>query len=195
MKTIRAFIAIEISPPSKLKISEFINQLKRSESDVKWVNDTQMHLTLKFLGNIEQDKIPEISGALKDIASKAVVFQIIFSGIEAFPDINRPRVIWLGIEKGADNLKKLAGHIEDKMKNLGFAKEGRCYKAHLTLGRVRSLKNIGALTSMISKTELDYRKEITIDKLTLFQSTLTQKGVIYTPLNHLNFTNSAMHDL
>ena len=189
MKTIRAFIAIEISPASKLKISELINQLKRSESDVKWVNDTQMHLTLKFLGNIEQDKIPKISGALKDIASKAVVFQIIFSGIGAFPDINRPRVIWLGIEKGADNLKKMAGHVEDKMKRLGFAKEGRGYKAHLTLGRVRSLKNIGALTSMISKTEFDYRKEITIDKLTLFQSTLTPQGAIYTLLQELPLSN------
>ncbi|MBU3912059.1 MAG: RNA 2',3'-cyclic phosphodiesterase [Candidatus Omnitrophica bacterium] len=182
MKTIRAFIAIEISPASKLKISELIDQLKRSGSDVKWVNDTQMHLTLKFLGNIEQDKIPEISGALKDIASKAVVFQIIFSGIGAFPDINRPRVIWLGIEKGADNLKKLAGHIEDKMKNLGFTKEGRCYKAHLTLGRVRSQKNIQELAKNINETYAKTESTMKINRLILFQSTLTPKGAIYTLL-------------
>lgn len=186
---IRAFIAVDIDRPAKQKIGELISYLKQSNANVKWVNETQMHLTLKFLGNIAQDKIPLISGALEQITDKTPRFSLSLSDIGAFPNMNRPRVIWIDIDKGSDNLKTLVGLIEKGVSRLGFVKEGRGYKAHLTLGRVRSLKNINALTNMIAETEFDPSREIKVDKLTLFQSTLAPKGAIYTILNEFGLAS------
>ncbi|MBU0759773.1 MAG: RNA 2',3'-cyclic phosphodiesterase [Candidatus Omnitrophica bacterium] len=182
MNEIRAFIAIEIDPACKQQISGLIERLKKSDVDVKWVKETQMHLTLKFLGNVKQDKVPEISAALKDIASKTLSFQIAFSDISTFPGLSRPRVIWLGMDKGAENLKELAGYIADGMEKLGLKKEGRDYKAHLTLGRVRSQKNIRELTKLIGETDFKPPVGIKINKFILFQSILTSKGPVYTLL-------------
>ncbi|MFH1854724.1 MAG: RNA 2',3'-cyclic phosphodiesterase [Candidatus Omnitrophota bacterium] len=190
MNTIRAFIGVNIGIPAKQQILELINHLKKSNSDVKWVGEPQMHLTLKFLGDIEQDKIPEISNTLKSIALKSSVFEISFSGIGAFPTINRPRIIWLGIGNGSDNLRTLAALVEKEMENMGFTKEERDYKAHLTLGRVRSQKNIKELSKLLSETSFKYQANIRIDRLTLFQSTLTQKGAIYTILSEANLASA-----
>jgi len=204
MATIRAFIAVEIDHPNKEKLSALISHLKKPNADVKWVNDTHMHLTLKFLGNIEQAKIKEISEALNSIAKGFKVFAVQFSKIGAFPNMHRPRVIWLGIDKGSDALKLLNGKIETGMEQIGYApstssldklgtslgagKEKREYRSHLTLGRVRSLKNISGLAKLIDGHQLDFQDEIKIDRLILFQSTLTPKGAIYTRLSEHPFS-------
>jgi len=186
MGIIRTFIAVEIDNLTKQKISELISNLKKSDADAKWIAENQMHLTLKFLGNIEENKVQEISDTLKSIASAFREFDIALSGIGAFPDIKRPRVIWIGIDKGADNLKSLANQVEMEMGKLGFEKEKRGFKSHLTLGRVRSSKNISNLIDLIKKTDFSYSNEIKINELILFQSMLTPKGAVYTQLAGLN---------
>ncbi|MDP6686042.1 MAG: RNA 2',3'-cyclic phosphodiesterase, partial [Candidatus Omnitrophota bacterium] len=130
----------------------------------------------------DQDMVPKISDALKQISTQTKEFTIQLSKIGAFPNIKKPRVIWIGIEKGSESLKTLNIKIETGFEKLGFEKEKREYKAHLTLGRVRSLKNISQLTKVIEEIDFKSEKAIKIDKLILFQSTLTSKGAIYTPL-------------
>ncbi|MDP8229986.1 MAG: RNA 2',3'-cyclic phosphodiesterase [Candidatus Gorgyraea atricola] len=181
MQTIRAFVAVEIDQPNKQKLSQVISTLKQANADVKWVNKIQMHLTLKFLGNIEENRIKEISDTLKSIADNFSAFNIHLSKIGAFPNMHKPRVIWLGIDKGAQDLKNLASQLE----KLGPKEEKREYKAHLTLGRVKSLKNISQLTKLINETPFQSQGNIPITKLILFQSTLTPKGAIYSPLTTL----------
>ena len=100
MNNIRAFIAVEIDSQTKQKISELVSDFKKSAADVKWVAEDKMHLTLKFLGNIRQDKIQEISDALTSIADNTLSFKIRLSKIEAFPNMKHPRVIWIGIDRG-----------------------------------------------------------------------------------------------
>jgi len=180
---IRAFIAVEIDKTNKQRLSKLISDLKKSNTDIKWVGENQMHLTLKFLGNIEQDRVQVISGALKSIADNFKGFNIRLSKIGAFPNLRRPRVIWLDIDKGAEELKSLSNKIEIELEKIGFKKEKREFKAHLTLGRVRSLKVIENLEKIINETDFQPPNEIKIDKLILFQSTLTPKGAIYTPLS------------
>jgi len=141
-----------------------------------------MHLTLKFLGNIEQENVQKISDVLKTIAAVFSAFNIQFSQIGAFPNHERPRVIWLGIEKGSEALRLLNNKIECELEKIGFQKEKREYKSHLTLGRVKSLKNISGLSRLINEAEFQFQDEIKIDRLILFQSTLTSKGALYTPL-------------
>jgi len=183
MTTIRGFIAVEIDQVNKQKISALITQLKKSDTHIKWATEGQMHLTLKFLGDIKESDVEKISNSLKSIADNSNAFSIHFSKIGAFPNMQRPRVIWLGIDKGAEELKLLNSKIENDLEKLGFVKEKREYSAHLTLGRVKSLKNIDKLTKIISEITLDLNDEIKINKLTLFQSTLTPKGAIYSPLS------------
>lgn len=191
MSTIRAFIAVEIDPQTKQKISDLISSLKKSEADVKWINEEQMHLTLKFLGNIEQNKVQEISNALKSIADNFKPFSISLSNIGGFPNLNHPRVIWLGIDKGADTVKTLAEKIESGLEKLGFRKESREFKAHLTLGRIRSSKNMPNLTKLLKETTFSSENDVNITELILFQSALTSKGATYTVLSKNKFTTGS----
>ena len=185
MPSLRTFIAVEIDPSHKQKLTHLISALKSSNSDVKWVNETQIHLTLKFLGNIEESKVHEISDTLKSIANNAKEFTITLSNIGTFPNAKRPRVIWVGIDKGKTELKLLASQIETELEKLGFPKENRDFKSHLTLGRVRSPKNLQNLTKLLSEVSFQSESGIKINKLILFQSTLTPKGAIYKKLTEL----------
>ena len=182
MSSMRAFIAVEIDPKAKQKISEFISILKKSEADVKWATEDQMHLTLKFLGNIYKDKIQGISDAISTISNNFKSFTINFSEIGAFPNINHPRVIWLGINKGSESLKILNNKIESALEKLGFTKESRKFEPHLTLARIRSSKNISNLKKLIGEISCDIGNEMPIGKLILFQSKLNPKGAVYSVL-------------
>ena len=184
MNTIRAFIAVEIDDQAKQKILELISDLKKSNADAKWITENQMHLTLKFLGNIDGVKVQEISNAISDISNNFSSFTINLSKIGAFPSMNHPRVIWLGVDKGAESLIKLDTEAGNSMERIGIAKEGRAFKPHLTLARIKSSKNILDLIKLIKKKEMDFDSgnDIKINKLVLFKSTLNPKGAIYTPL-------------
>lgn len=183
---IRSFIAVEIDPPKKQKLSALISNLKTSEAGVKWVNESQMHLTLKFLGDIKEEKVREISDTLKSVADTSSAFSIRLSSIGAFPNMHKPRVIWIDIDKGKEELKLLAGQIENELEKSGFTREKRGFKAHLTLGRVKSLKNISNLIGLIKKTEISLHDEIEIKEIILFRSTLKPTGAIYTPISRFN---------
>lgn len=185
MTAIRTFIAIDINQSAKQKISCLIDQLTRSNADAKWITENQMHFTLKFLGQTDELLIPKISEALKSLVENFGEFTISFSDIGAFPNIKRPRVIWLGIDKGKDKLELLNGKIETALEKLGFEKEKRQFTAHLTLGRVRSLKNIEGLKALIDKMDIRLEDEIKANKVILYRSTLSPKGAIYTPLVEL----------
>lgn len=191
MNTIRAFIAVEIDPQTKQKISGLISSLKKSNADVKWVAEEQMHLTLKFLGNIEQTKIQEISDTLNSISANSSPFTIHLSQLGAFPNIDHPRVIWLGIDKGADMLKTFAEKIELGLEKLRIKRETRGFKSHLTLGRVKSSKNMLNLVKLLKETAFYSETDISIDELILFQSTLTPKNAIYTILSKNKLTKGS----
>jgi len=100
------------------------------------------------------------------------------TSIGAFPSVNHPRVIWLGIDKGADLLKTLAEKIETELKKLGFREEPREFKPHLTLGRVRTSKNMPNLTKLLKETDFSSETDIAINELILFQNTLIPKGAV-----------------
>ncbi|MBU1007356.1 MAG: RNA 2',3'-cyclic phosphodiesterase [Candidatus Omnitrophica bacterium] len=178
----RAFIAIDLDLAHKQKISGLISDLKQANADVKWANEGQLHITLKFLGNIGDIELEQVSGIIKDIAINTKTFAISLSGISVFPDTHRPNVVWVGIDKGADILKFLVDKIGSRLESAGLKKEKREFRAHLTLGRAKSLKNINYLTELIKKTDFRPTDKIEIKNIILFQSTLTPKGAVHTPL-------------
>lgn len=179
----RTFIAIELSEEIRSSLAQIQSHLKYSGADVKWVEKDNIHLTLKFLGEISEEKCEKINSILDATGRSIKPFEISIKDIGAFPKIDYPRVVWVGLDKGAAESKILAEKIDEELSKIGFAKETRPFTAHLTIGRVRSSKNKEALKEKITQ----YARRDTHDELvscvTLFQSTLTPKGPTYTKLH------------
>ncbi|TRZ96418.1 RNA 2',3'-cyclic phosphodiesterase [bacterium] len=185
----RAFIAIELPCAIRDYLSQIQNKLKTSGSDVKWVDPKNIHLTIKFLGGIEDKTIDQITGILEAVSCYRPFFYIRISRLGAFPNINAPRIIWAGIDKGNNESEEIAKELEKKIVKIGIPKEDKPFSAHLTIGRSRSAFNRGNLAKMIITLQeeiMQEKIEFCVNKLTLFKSTLTPAGPIYTVLKEAN---------
>ena len=181
METIRCFIAIELSREIKQALGEIERELQKSISGVKWVDPENIHLTLKFLGNIQKGTVEDIKHILEQAVSGTPPFKIRLSEAGAFPGISRPRVLWVGIDEGKHESAEIAGRIDDGVSRLGVEKESRPFHPHLTLARVKFIKDKDSVRNAFSSLRIP-PSLMTADSLTLFQSTLTREGPVYTPL-------------
>jgi 2'-5' RNA ligase len=179
----RTFIAIELPKNIKDALASLQEQLKVSGADVKWVAPENIHLTLKFLGEIDDTKLNKVIKILEDTAVDKTPFQIRISSIGAFPKINFPRVIWAGIDKGDNETKEIAKELEERIAKIGIPKEGRAFSSHITIGRLRStlnreklIKDLGMMSYNFGDKNL---AEFGVTKITLLKSTLTPGGPIY----------------
>ena len=184
----RTFIAFDLSEEIKLELKRLQKELKTTEPDMKWSNPQNIHLTLKFLGEVNEEKIKEIKQLLDEVSSKIKPFEITLDKIGSFPSLDRMKVVWVGIDKGSKNAIETANLIEDSCEKIGLFKEERKFSAHLTLGRVKSGKNKIILKEKILSLEVRPLKH-TIDKIILYKSTLTREGPIYDSLYEVNFKN------
>lgn len=184
---IRAFIAIELSEEAKKALAELQAEFIKSEADVKWVKPENIHITLKFLGNITEEQKEKIQEILDDNLKGFNSFKIGLQGVGAFPKPNYPRVVWVGTT-GEEQLKPIAKLIDEKINKLGFPKEERAFKSHLTFARVRSGRNKDKLTEALKKFEAFSGPEFLVDAVCLLQSALTPQGSIYTLL-HKTYLN------
>lgn len=185
----RTFIAIEFSDEIKNALSQIQSHLKYSGADVKWVEKDNIHLTLKFLGEIDEKKCEKVKAALDGIAQSAKAFEISLKDIGAFPKIDFPRVIWVGLDKGAKESTELAKKVDEALSKIGFPEETRPFAAHLTIGRVRSPKNKLALKDKLISLQIpaDIHGPEIISSIFLFQSKLTPAGAIYSKLHEAKF--------
>lgn len=179
----RTFIAIELPQKIINSLAAIQNRLKNTQGDVKWVSPENIHLTLKFLGEVDDKKIEKIIQVLEDTAKDNNSFFIRLSDLGAFPKINFPRVIWVGIDRGDNETKGIVISLEEKLQKLGIPKEKRPFSSHITIGRVRSGLNreklVKELNILQEKNLLQENLEFLTAKVTLFKSTLTPKGPIY----------------
>ena len=184
----RTFIAIDLPSEIKDSLRRLQEKLKASKADVKWVEPKNIHLTLKFLGEIDDKKIEEITKIIDDTAKEKNKFQIHISSLGAFPKIDFPRVIWVGVETGDKENKGMAEELEEKTAKIGIPKEDRPFSSHITIGRTRSSLNREKLVQDLkNNAELSgERLEFYVTKITLFKSTLTPRGPIYEALNETN---------
>ena len=182
METIRAFIAIEPSLEVKNELVRIIDILKRADGKVKWVTPENMHLTLKFIGNIKEDEIVGINKKIEAISGKFRSFEFDIDSIGSFPDWRSSRVVWVGIDRGQKRLKTLVDSVEAGMEELGFEKEKQEFKAHLTLGRVKYIKNKKQFEQIAALIKVN-RVSTRVSGISLFKSMLMPKGVIYTKLS------------
>jgi len=177
---IRCFIAIELPVRLKEEIAGIQSKLKKTGANVSWVKPGNIHLTMKFLGEIPEEKVLEVRELLKDIEVEKV--EISAKNVGAFPHLRRPRVIWIGIDKGLESLKIFSRELEEKLSAAGFEKEKRGFKPHLTIGRVRRQKNIPELVKVVNGVESFEAEPFTAEEFILMKSDLQPAGAIYTPL-------------
>ncbi|MBC8875881.1 MAG: RNA 2',3'-cyclic phosphodiesterase [Planctomycetes bacterium] len=137
MNTIRTFIAVDVGDAVRRRAADLVERLRVGGGDVKWVDPHNMHLTLKFLGDVPDPQTADICRAVAEAAGKSPMFEIGLRGAGAFPHAGRPRTVWMGVDRGADLLASLHTAIEKALAKLGFRKEARRFHPHLTLGRVR----------------------------------------------------------
>ncbi len=184
--TIRAFVAIEINKEIKNKLSEFLTQLKKIDADVKWVACENIHLTLKFLGHIGENILPALNKIINDAASCLSPFDINIENVGAFPSLKKPRVIFVCAQDKGNNLLKIYEKLDKGMEELGIKQDAKKYVGHITLGRIKSRKNIPALVNALNSGAGYFFGQEKVNYISLMQSKLTPKGPIYTRLK--NFT-------
>lgn len=191
---IRAFIAIDIPEDVRAAIAEAQARLKRASRNcgmkVSWAKIENVHLTLQFLGYVEEPVVPKISEALAVVAKQHEPFDVPVRGAGAFPDARRPRVLWVGCDdvaitgaRHAVPLRDLAHAVQEAMQQFGFEPEHREFSAHLTLGRIKTPKPDDALTRALDSIKDTDFGTMHVDTIHLFQSQLHPEGSIYTKLS------------
>ncbi len=185
---IRAFIGIRIDPSVARKVSETQAELKRKLSGIRWVGLENLHFTLKFLGPIEETKEKLIAEALEKAIRPFPRFAILARGMGVFPDIRRARVLWVGLE--GERLAPLASEVEGALEILGFAREKREFRPHLTIGRWRSFNGRPeSLGNELEKREACDFGQSWVDEVVFFQSVLRPEGAIYHPLSVIRLSH------
>lgn len=181
----RTFIAIELPQEIRNILSNAQDELRQARADVKWVKPENIHLTLKFLGEINQDLSKQICLVLNEIARRNSCFTVYLSGFGAFPKLQYPRVIWAGLSNDQPVIE-IAKDLEKELLELGLPAESRAFNSHITLGRVRSGKNRGVLIERLERLNKELCSttppEFKVTAFTLFKSTLTPTGPIYEAL-------------
>lgn len=180
--TIRCFIAVDIEDELKKQLEKVQEKIMVCGADIKYVERENIHLTLKFLGEVEERRIEPIKRALLEVADKYTPFEIELGGIGVFPSPSYLRVIWVGITRGQDKLGEIHTKIEENLYQLGFKRENRGFSCHITVGRVRSPRNKGKLVEVLSRLRDIQIGTQTVDSIELKQSQLSPKGPIYTTL-------------
>jgi 2'-5' RNA ligase len=180
----RTFIAIELPDNIKKEIEQLQAPLRRTEAFVSWVKPSNIHVTLKFLGEVPEDKINEVFVASQKASEGVMKFSMGLKGMGAFPDSRRPRVIWIGTGSGEEELSHLAKRIEEEMEKIGFSREKRKFSAHFTIGRVKSPKNTEKLMELVESSDFQ-TEEIEANEVVVMRSQLHPTGAIYTPLKKI----------
>lgn len=182
--TIRSFFAFDIEDNRIVRrISEVQGMLTNTGADLKTVSTKNVHLTIRFLGDIPVSMVDGIYEEMKKIRFSP--FKIEIRGLGAFPKLNYPRVIWAGIKRGADLLEDIFSQLEYGLIGLGFKKDYKGFSPHLTIARVRTGRNKARLVDLIMELE-DYEFGIVnVDCLRLKKSDLTPRGPIYTNLREI----------
>lgn len=183
---IRCFISIELPESLKKSIGNTVDTLKKSEADVKWVTEENIHITLKFLGRTDEALIIPIKTNLHKKLLHYSAFYIRIADAGCFPNIKHPRVIWIGL-KESELLENLYKDIESEMVKLGFTQEKRDFSPHLTIGRVRSQKRIPGLIKILDEFSANDFGTIQIKSIFLKKSELNPAGAKYYTLAEIPF--------
>lgn len=187
MAVIRAFIAVELPDALNTALEKASNQLQEElpGSPVRWVPVNNIHLTLKFLGDVSDNNIPVLQTILKTEAASHHIFEVSIGGFGVFPNPFRPRVLWVGVE-APDELMSLQRRIEVETARLGYAPDQRKFNPHLTLGRVSrnaSPGQVRKVSDFLKNHKIGFLGAARIETVTLYRSDLSPNGAVYSKIS------------
>jgi len=189
---IRCFIALNLPSELKGRLAELEAQLKEARADVGWVKPENIHLTLKFLGGVEEDRIPVVKGAIQEGLCEAGSLALAFVGLGVFPNPRFPRVVWVGVKGETERLQKLQERLEQAMREVGFPREARSFSPHITLGRMRSRQGAPGLMDLVGRLGEYELGSMKAESIELMRSQLHPAGAIYTVLERFPLSSPSI---
>jgi 2'-5' RNA ligase len=180
--TIRTFIAFQLPENIVSSVRKIQEGLKSCGFKVRWVPPQNIHLTLKFLGDVDTAAIGKIGDAIINTAKGQAPLSLAAKGVGVFPRIKRPRVLWIGIVGQINPLTNLQKFLDAELEKVGFPRESRPFKGHLTLGRVKGKIDSGRLVEAMRAYQGFESEAFVADKIFLFKSELKPAGAVYTKL-------------
>jgi 2'-5' RNA ligase len=184
-ETVRSFVAVNIPSALREEIGGFFADLRTRVRGVRWVAPDNLHLTLKFLGEVERTRLPEVEEALEASRAGRGPFPVTLTGTGVFPPRGRPRVVWLDVTEGGPELTALQGGVERALAPLGFPPEGRPFTPHLTVGRVKDPRHASALLTALEDVKERLWGGFTASTLDLVRSELFPTGARYSILREI----------
>lgn len=170
---------MNVTPEIRERLAQVQRPLVATGADVKWVEIENLHVTMKFLGEVPEDKVEAIIAQADEVSREAKEFALGLGGLGAFPTQRAPRVVWVGLTHGIDELRVLARGLEARLERLGFKPEGRPFSAHVTLGRVRSPRGRDALAQALQAGRECEIGTMNVENFDLMQSVLGRGGPQY----------------
>ncbi len=178
---VRTFLAIDLPGTQRKILEEHQGRWKSAKADVRWIYPSNMHLTLKFLGEIQESSAESVTTACKEVCCLHRGLSLFLNGTGIFPNLRRPRILWIGIGGETDLLCKLQDNIETALEEKGFPREDRVFTPHLTVGRVRSPRKLSRLLEVFLKDKIVI-EPFTVEEVIVYKSRLTPRGPLYSPL-------------
>jgi 2'-5' RNA ligase len=161
--------------------------------NASWVRPGNIHLTLKFLGNTEPAKIPQIVEIMNTCVKSIAPFSLSLTEVGGFPNLNRPRVLWVGLVDSQGSLVSAQKNIDRKLSCLGYDTDNKPFSPHLTLARIKSPKSGLGIKEKIANLPNEDKKPFSVKSINLYKSELTPQGAIYTSVHEFNIKPSGAH--
>ncbi len=181
----RLFLALDLNEEQISGLAGLQKELKKDCSRIKWVDSTSLHITIKFLGEIEENRINSLIRRVEFAIDKINPFMLSLEGLGFFPSNDKPRIIWVGIDKGSEHVKWIWEEIEWAFQEEGFSLSQKPFTPHVTVGRIRRETKKVPVNKWIDRYR-DFSLPATkIDHITLYHSNLQPQGAVYTPLQKI----------
>jgi len=185
LQALRCFIGVDVADDVRQALTRQHRQLKRQAKEYRWVDPENYHLTIKFLGNVSGEIIPDITAAVREAVEGLDPFEVRVKGFDAFPYRSTPRVVWAGIDHGGEELTELWRRIDQNLAVLGFPPDQREYTPHLTLGRARSGNKRADLMPLFNRLGGRDWGAYTVSSVKIMKSELKRKGPVYSVLEEI----------
>ena len=185
---IRCFVAIEIPEPIQNRLEGIQESLQQQIQKASWVKPGNIHLTLKFLGDVDPADLDSIGGAIESVTMRHRSFSLCLGGVGAFPNLARPRVMWAGVKVGKERVYDLAEDINSALSHCGFSFDTKKFNPHLTIARLKGRMDLRPYTAEYHQYDRIDGAEMTVDTISLVRSQLHPQGAIYSTLQSYPLT-------
>lgn len=183
MYSTRCFIAVPLQPPASTVARKLLDRLKQTVGNVKWTRPEELHITLKFLGELDNRDLLRVGQELRKACADIGPFSASLNGLGTFPKHKPPRIVWAGIDEGREIFERLYHHLDQSLIELGVPQEGKAYTPHLTLGRVGRGADLELLAATMQAVAPEMNALFDVDEVVLFTSLREKGGFVHEPID------------